>query len=116
MRLYAAEKKQTIPIRSLQPQEILIILLIINISLNKLMVKGPAKFRTININHIIVNNGAALNTPLLLTRLRLCLRSYIMFAPLNIPEEVTPWAIIIQRPPSIPKYLFLENTTITILI
>lgn len=87
-----------------------------NISLNKLMVKGPAKFKTINKNHILVKKGVILRTPLLLTRLRLWLRSYIMFAALNIPEDVTPCAIIIHKPPTRPSTLFLEKTTITILM
>lgn len=78
------------PIISLQNHEILIKLLIIIISLNKLIVNGPAKFNTINKNHSIVKKGINLNTPLLLTSLRLCLRSYIMLAALNIPEEVIP--------------------------
>lgn len=89
---------------------------IIRISLNKLIVNGPAKFKTINKNHIILKKGIVLNTPLFLTKLRVCLRSYIILAPLNIPEEVKPWAIIIQIPPTTPILLILINTTITILM
>jgi len=86
------------------------------ISLNKLIVKGPAKFITISINHNAVKRGIALKSPLLPKRLRVCLRSYIMLAPLNIPEDVKPWAIIIHMAPATPILLTLINIIITILM
>ena len=90
LRLYAAEKKQIAPIKSLHHQDSLIKALIIKISLKRLMVKGPAKLSIASRNHIILKKGINLRTPLLFTRLRLWLRSYIILAALNIPDEVTP--------------------------
>ena len=75
---------------------------------------GPAKFRTIKINQAVEKKGAALNTPLLFTSLRECLRSYIMLAPLNIPDDVKPWAKSIHTPPIKPKPLTLKKTAIII--
>lgn len=84
------KKKQQTPASNSKIYEILPIILIIKISLNKLIVKGPPKFKTTSKNHIILILGNSLNKPLFKIELRECDRSYIIFAPANMPGDVNP--------------------------
>jgi len=79
-------------------------------------VNGPAKFRVIRTNHRVAIEGIALRMPLLDTRLRVCVREYIICPPPNMPDEVIPCASIIQIPPTMPKVLGPVRAAITMLI
>lgn len=68
------------------------------------------------INQKIVNLLNPLNNPLLTIKLREWDRSYIIFAALNIPEEVNPWANISHKPPTTPIVLIPKKTIIIILM
>ena len=83
------------------------------ISPNKLYVKGPPKLATIKTNHTILNIALLFNRPELKKNLRECLRSYIILAAANIPDEQTPWASIIIRTPSNPHFVNLNLPAIT---
>lgn len=63
-------------------------------------------------NQIKDKYGENLKLPPLKKYLRECERSYIIFAPKNIPEEQTPWATIIIMPPSTPHALIEISPTI----
>jgi len=79
----------------------------------RLYVKGPPKLATIKINQKILNNLLLFNNPELKKNLREWLRSYIIFAPANIPEEHTPCANIIIITPSSPHLVSLKTPAIT---
>jgi len=112
--LYAAEKKHTKKVGIHTHLEITANLWIIKISLKRFSVKGPPKFSTMIINHHKVKWGFSDKDPLTIIILREWVRSYNILAPLNIPEEVTPWAIIIITPPKSPAALAPNKTAITI--
>jgi len=76
-------------------------------------VKGPPKLATIKINQIILNILLLLSKPELKKNLREWLRSYIMFAAANIPEEQIPCANIIIITPSNPHLVRLKAPIIT---
>lgn len=75
--------------------------------------KGPPKLATIKINQIILNILLLLSRPELKKKLREWLRSYIIFAAANIPEEQIPCANMIIITPSNPHLVRLKTPTIT---
>ena len=68
---------------------------------------------TIYVNHIIEKNGIKFLCPEFNKNLRECERSYIIFAPLNIPDETKPWLSIIIIAPLSPHNDNLSRPTIT---
>jgi len=68
---------------------------------------------TINKNHNIEKKGIKFLYPEFNKNLRECDRSYIIFAPLNIPEETKPWLNIIIIAPFNPHKDKEINPTIT---
>ncbi|MEQ5162538.1 hypothetical protein ABN196_18030, partial [Proteus terrae] len=60
----------------------------------KLIVGGAAILAELNKNHHNAILGIKFKNPLLINILRLPLRSYIILAKQNNPEEHNPWAII----------------------
>merc|ERR1719186_2208359 len=93
--------------------DIPITLTISKISPIKFNVKGPPKLPTIKINHRALMVGTRFKYPLLSISLREYLRSYIIFACANIPDEPAPCAIIIIIPPSTPHLFEDKNPAIT---
>jgi hypothetical protein len=88
--------------------------LMINIiSPTKFKVKGPEKLHTIKMNHHDPNIGEITKLPLFNISLRECLRSYLIFAHANIPEEQSPCATIITIAPFTPQLRCLITPTNT---
>jgi len=82
------------------------------ISPSRLRVKGPPKLAIIRINHIIDICGDRVSTALFSPIAREWVRSYIILAVANMPDEHTPCAIITMAPPSTPILYILITPTI----
>ena len=114
--MYAAEKKHIIPAPTARAKDIESAAATRWISLKRLIVNGPAKFKTIKMNHREVMAGMVAKIPLFEIRLRVCVRVYNKFPPPNMPEDVNPCANIIHTPPTRPDVMGAKILVITMLI
>ena len=82
------------------------------ISPSKLYVNGPPKLAIHSKNQNIDKLGKKFKFLLFIIIIREWVRSYIILAQENIPDEQTPWAIIIIIVPFIDHSLFIKILTI----
>jgi hypothetical protein len=92
--VYATARPAMTERRALKRNLELKIATILRISLNRFRDGGAPILQTQSINHHNLNTGIKFITLLEITMLRVFQRSYKILAALNIPEDVTPWAII----------------------
>jgi len=86
------------------------------ISLNKFIEGGPPILHTQSKNHQSVKIGIKFIILLDNNILRVFHRSYIIFAALKSPEDVTPCAIINKYAPVTPQLVKVKEAEITSLI
>lgn len=88
--------------------ECLIIDIIKKISLIKLILGGAAMFAQQNMNHHIDSIGIVVKNPFVNIILRVSVILYLMFAIQNSAEDLSPWAIIIDRLACNPSFEFVN--------
>lgn len=91
------------PSRGVRMREVLRVLEISMISLIRLILGGAAMLAADIMNQSIVMAGNRLISPLVRSRLRVWVVSYVMLARENIAEEHRPWAIIIVKAEDQPQ-------------
>ena len=97
-----AVKNLTNPSKGVNIIDLVNVVVIRVISLNKLIDGGAAMFAAVNKNHHIVIMGLIVINPLVKNILRVCVISYERFAMINRADELNPWATIIIKLPVMP--------------